>query len=245
MTPMMQPDAPKQSVVAHSAIHAAMPTLTRFSYAMIILLIVAIRADGAPDCVDRETLSRFEALAAIQSLQVDLLSHDSATETLERWCKGLGQVHPANITAERLKMVDPQPTPEIRQYLRVGPEIALKFRHVRLKCGDMVLSEADNWYVPARLTPVMNKALDSSERPFGKVVKPLGFTRHTLSASLLWAALSAPRRTLVKSPSGEMAPPYFLFEHRALLQTGNGTPFSLLIERYTRNLLKPARLALN
>jgi hypothetical protein len=108
----------------------------------------------------------------------------------------------------------------------------------------MVLSEADNWYVPARLTPVMNKMLDNSDRPFGKVVKALGFTRHTLSATLLWSPLTDPAQTLLNPPSEQaedLSPPHVLFEHKALLQTANGTPFSLLVERYTRNLLKPAR----
>ena len=221
-----------------------MPTLTRLSFATLILSSASIRADAVPECADQEALSRFEALAEIQTLQVDLLSHDSATATLERWCRRLGNVNPATITAERAKLTNPRPTPEIRQYLRVGPEIELKFRHVRLKCGEIVLSEADNWYVPLRLTPFMNKTLESSETPFGKVVKPLGFTRHTLSANLLWPGLSNPGAAVVESPSEGregLAPPYLLFEHRALLQTANGTPFSLLIERYTRNLLKPIR----
>ena len=106
----------------------------------------------------------------------------------------------------------------------------------------MVLSEADNWYVPARLTPVMNKTLESSETPFGKVVKPLGFSRRILSADLLWPDFSKSERISVTSSSKkyeDLGPPYLLFEHRALLQNAHGMPFSFLIERYTRNLLKP------
>ena len=86
--------------------------------------------------------------------------------------------------------------------------------------------------------------LDNSDRPFGKVVKSLGFTRHTLSATLLWSPLTDPGQTLLNPPSEQaedLPPPHVLFEHKALLQTANGTPFSLLVERYTRNLLKPTR----
>ncbi len=46
-------------------------------------------------------------------------------------------------------------------------------------CGGHVLSEADNWYVPARLTPQMNRALDTSDTPFGAAVKALDFHRAT------------------------------------------------------------------
>ena len=35
----------------------------------------------------------------------------------------------------------------------IGPDEPVAYRHVRLRCGDHVLSEADNWYVPSRLTP--------------------------------------------------------------------------------------------
>lgn len=221
-----------------------MPTLMRLLFVTLIMLGASVRADVNPDCVDRGLLSRYQAMVEVQTLQVELLSHDSATETLERWCKRRGQVNPAIITAERVTTIGQRPSPEIREYLRVGRGVALKFRHVRLKCGDMVLSEADNWYVPARLTPVMNKMLDNSDRPFGKVVKTMGFTRHTLSATMLWSPLTDPGQTLLNPPSEQaedLPPPHVLFEHKALLQTANGTPFSLLVERYTRNLLKPTR----
>ena len=36
---------------------------------------------------------------------------------------------------------------------------------MRLKCGDHVLSEADNWYVKARLTPDMNHMLETTDTP--------------------------------------------------------------------------------
>ncbi|MEJ0006459.1 MAG: hypothetical protein WDM77_08875 [Steroidobacteraceae bacterium] len=55
-----------------------------------------------------------------------------------------------------------------------------------LHCGAHVLSEADNWYVPSRLTPDMNEALEHSDIAFGRAVQALQFQRHTLSASLLW-----------------------------------------------------------
>jgi hypothetical protein len=60
---------------------------------------------------------------------------------------------------------------------------------VRLTCGDRVLSEADNWYVPARLTPEMNRVLDTTDTAFGRAVQPLNFRRRTLSAKLLWSLL--------------------------------------------------------
>ena len=39
-----------------------------------------------------------------------------------------------------------------------NPSEEIKFRHVQLLCGDRVFSEADNWYVPGRLTPDRERA---------------------------------------------------------------------------------------
>ncbi len=68
-------------------------------------------------------------------------------------------------------------TAEQRARLGLGPDEQVRYRHVRLACGDRVLSEADNWYVPARLTPEMNAALEGSDAPFGRVVRPLAPVR--------------------------------------------------------------------
>src|SRR3954452_851184 len=98
-------------------------------------------------------VARLEALALLQSLNADLLSHDSATLTLDRWRGTHHLAEPAKIIAERVRDVDKPATDEQRQLLGVSASEPLRYRRVRLKCGTRVLSEADNWYVPARLTP--------------------------------------------------------------------------------------------
>ena len=221
-----------------------MPSLKIMLCALLLSVANASAFAGKrSDCPGQRWAHPTEILAQIQTLQVDLLSHASATETLERWCATQGLANPAIVTVERAKNVYSPATPEVRQHLRVTPDTALKYRHVRLKCGEVVLSEADNWYVPARLTAPMNKTLDSTGIPFGKVVKPLGFTRQTLSATLLWPPLPETSRISNGLPSvnreHQQVLPYFLFEHRAVLRRLDGAPFSLLIERYTRNVLGP------
>jgi len=44
----------------------------------------------------------------------------------------------------------------------------VKYRRVQPSCGDHILSEADNWYVPRRLTPEMNRLLETTDVPFGR-----------------------------------------------------------------------------
>jgi chorismate-pyruvate lyase len=135
-------------------------------------------------------VARLEALALIESLNADLLSHDSATLTLERWCADHRLADLPRIVAERVHEVDKPVTAEVHAALDVKPDEPLGYRRVRLKCGDHVLSEADNWYVPSRLTPEMNHLLETTDMPFGKAVAALHFRRHTLSADLLWRPLA-------------------------------------------------------
>jgi hypothetical protein len=113
-------------------------------------------------------VARLEALALLESLNADLLSHDGATLTLERWCADHQLADPARIVAERVHNVDKPASAEVRAALDVKPDEPLGCRRVRLKCGEHVLSEADNWYVPARLSPEMNHTLETTDTPFAK-----------------------------------------------------------------------------
>ncbi|MFO1469065.1 MAG: hypothetical protein U1F35_21870 [Steroidobacteraceae bacterium] len=175
----------------------------------------------------------------LESLNAELLSHDSATATLEHWCGVHHLAEPPVIVAERVAMPEKPPTPEQRRELGVSDSEPVRHRHVRLRCGSRVLSEADNWYVPGRLTEEMNRQLDQSDIPFGKVVKSLHFQRHTLAASLMWRPLPEgwEMSGTLRRPSGPLELPEHLLQHRALLQTPGGTPISEVVETYTREVM--------
>ena len=134
-------------------------------------------------------LARVEIVALLETLDAELLSHDSATLTLEHWCAAHRLATPAVVTAARVNDIDKKPSPEQRQELRVGATEPIGYRRVKLACGSVLLSEADNWYVPSRLTPEMNRILETSDTPFGKVVLPLNFQRHTLNSTKQQSAL--------------------------------------------------------
>jgi chorismate-pyruvate lyase len=184
-------------------------------------------------------IARVEALALVQTLNADLLSHDSATLTLDRWCADHHM--PGKIVAERVRGADKPASPEVRAALKVDVATPVAYRSVHLRCGDHVLSEADNWYVPGRLAPDMNHALETSDIAFGRVVQALHFTRHTLSAELLWSPLP-PGWEMRGLPgkagaSHSLAIPHHVLEHRAVLTLPDGTPFSLVVEDYTSAVL--------
>jgi chorismate-pyruvate lyase len=184
-------------------------------------------------------VTRLEALALLQSLNADLLSHDSATLTLDRWCAAHHLADPATVTADRVHNVDGQPTAAQRELLHVGPAEPVAYRRVKLHCGAHVLSEADNWYVPSRLTPDMNQALEHTDVAFGRAIQALHFARHTLTATLLWRPLPEGWETQAPSaphPGPLEVPPYVL-QQTAVLNLPDGTPISTLTETYTAEVL--------
>jgi chorismate-pyruvate lyase len=185
-------------------------------------------------------LARTQALAELQTLNADLLSHPSATLTLERWCGAHHLAGEAKIVAHRVQGADKPLPPDGRSLLGIGPDEPVRYRRVQLACGDVVLSDADNWYVPARLSAAMNQQLDHSDVPFGKVVQSLHFRRQTLSAELLWSPLPVGWDSGAPLPPPSDRPlaiPAHVLQHRALLYTQDNRPFSLVVESYAASAL--------
>ena len=110
-----------------------------------------------------------------------------------------------------------------------------------------MLSVADNWYVPSRLTPDMNRLLDDTQTPFGKVVLPLKPHRETRAMQRLWSPLPEGwERMRTASSTGTPEPvrqappldiPAALFEHRAVLYTEAHVAIAEVREVYQRDLL--------
>jgi chorismate-pyruvate lyase len=196
-------------------------------------LAVCTAARAAPDGY----VARLQALALLQTLNADLLSHDSATAVLQAWCDAHGPGG-LKIVAQRVRGPDKPLPPEARAALGEGAGQAVRYRRVLLACGDRVLSQADNWYLPARLTSDMNRQLDETETPFGVVVRPLDFRRRNLSARLLYQPLPQGWET-ARSPEREppSPPPAEVLQHAAVLSTPSGAPFSYVVETYTGQAL--------
>jgi chorismate-pyruvate lyase len=156
---------------------------------------------------------------AIRQLKAAILASPSATQALAANCARLHLADPPVIRALRDRSMDRKADDGVRRLLQVKLGEPVRYRRVRLSCGDQVLSDADNWYVPARLTAQMNSALDSTDTSFGTVVKPLGFQRRTLGTE----GLHDGRHVL---------------RVRALLVNREGLPFSLVQENYSAILVR-------
>lgn len=178
--------------------------------------------------------SRLELLALLQTFNADVLAASSATATLERWCREHEMAAQPVIVAQRVADVDKAPSAEQLQRLRVADAGSVKYRRVRLQCGTHVLSVADNWYVPARLTPEMNRLLDTTDTPFGKAVRELTPYRRTLEARLLWSPLPRGWELRGRSPvdAEPLAIPKEVLVHIAVLYTSDHQPFAEVVETY-------------
>ena len=176
-----------------------------FAFALAIATIAQAHAQASPP-----TASQLEAALDAQP---------SATKALAGWCDVHHLAAPATISATPVKGEDASPSRNLATLLGVSHAEPLGYRHVRLACGGLVLSEAHNWYVVARLTPEMNARLATTDTPFGTVAAPLHFSRVPL-ASRFGRAENCPAGTILS--------------HRALLRLPSGAPLALVVECYTR-----------
>lgn len=166
--------------------------------------------------------------AQIAALNAELLAGGSATLVLDAWCSRHGMAPAGSVKAEKLAGGRVVSTPALRRRLGVGRGEPIGYRRVRLHCGSHILSEADNYYVPGRLTAGMNEALEGSNAAFGRVAAPLHYQRRTLSVRIFRVRSSVGRS---RSPTG-------LFEHRALLTLPDGRPLAYVREIYKSGTLE-------
>ena len=212
--------------------------MTRSASVLFAVLPTAHPAPAAALQWPGDFTGRLAALALLETLNAELLSHPSATATLEHWCAEHKLAPTPKVTAELVREDRPLPQAD-RARLQLAPGEPVHHRRVKLRCSGVVLSEADNWYVPSRLTPEMNRLLQQTDTPFGRAVAELDFTRQTLSAELLWRPLPEDweMEPVVRGSADPMPVPDFVLRHRAVLYTSQHLPFSEVVESYTSAVL--------
>ncbi len=206
-----------------------------------LLALALVTALSAPVVAAPDTfLARVETLASIETLNAEVLASTSATRSLEHWCAVHAMAANPKVHAELVAGAAKPLDDAGRTRLALAPGEPVKYRHVRLACGNHVLSEADNWYVPGRLSPEMNRLLETTDTPFGKAVAALRFTRETFAVDGVWSPL--PDDWQITPPAADhperpLAIPPILFSHHAVLYDAAHRPFSEVAEHYTREIL--------
>ncbi|MGZ3314055.1 MAG: hypothetical protein ACXU8Q_07805 [Caulobacteraceae bacterium] len=208
------------------------------------MLLTAAPVDVTRAATPDDFVRRLEVLAVLQTLRAELLGHDSSTAVLQSWCEAHGPPG-LKIVAEHDPRAEHPPTQAAKAALGLRPGQAVRYRRVKLACGKTVLSEADNWYLPDRLTAEMNHALDTSDAPFGAVVRPLAFRRRFLSADLLWKPLpdgweKGAGTCSQRACASPVSIPAQILQDTAVLATPDGRPFSFVAETYTAAVVEMA-----
>lgn len=210
------------------------------SVALWIAALLVVAAPGAPMTPHFD--QRRQMLRELQALNADLLSHASATAVLQALCDRRAPGGHKILARKAVWDVEAGALDAARADLGVGPDEPVRHRQVELTCGGEVLSSAENWYVPGRLTPQMNRALEETQTPFGLVVRALQFHRRTLASNFLFEPLpDGWEREPPASFDAMASPPPHVLRHRAMLVTPDGRPFSLVVETYTERVLTAAR----
>jgi hypothetical protein len=200
-------------------------------------MLIDEQADlAAPDAARLAERKRMQI--QIRSLNEALLAHPSATAVLQALCDRRDGASPP-IRARKLQVTEnADESVSVRRELGASDDEPVCHRRVELMCGDRVLSRADNWYLPNRLSDEMNARLIGSETPFGVVVAALAFTRSTLSTEALYDPLASGWETRSEIETCPiLSAPEDVLQHRAILRTPDGRGFSLLLETYTKQIL--------
>lgn len=189
----------------------------------VLIFCAVLAMPFAQDANAENPTNQTETYGLMQTLNSRLHQSTSATLTLEQWCREHQLAKPPVIRAHALPSAFKTPEASVLSQLAVETSEPLAYRKVELRCGERVLSIAENWYVPARLSVEMNHVLATSETPFGKAIAPLKPYRKTTNSIMLW--------------SGSGIIPPALFEHQATVYDADHRPLAVVRETYQRQLL--------
>jgi uncharacterized protein YjiS (DUF1127 family)/chorismate-pyruvate lyase len=176
-----------------------------------------------------------KAAALVRELSDHLLHASTATEALHTWCAARG-LSAGPITA--LKRNPDQrryPDDDMLDELRPERHERIAYRCVRLVRGQVVLSEADNWFIPDRLPPEVRDLLEATDVPFGAAVARLQPSRRTYFVR--FAELSAAGEVGTGGSPAGLSPSMPILEHKAVVLDRNRQPLSVVSERYCAALL--------
>ncbi|WGF87282.1 hypothetical protein [Marinivivus vitaminiproducens] len=187
---------------------------------------------SAPASWPNTAANRAHLAALVRRLHHALLAASSATQVLEQWCATWHAAAAARIAVRIVPAAPALPDDAMRARLDVGGDDRIGHRRVCLHWEGRILSEADNWYVPARLSAGMNATLAASSEPFGRVIAPLRPYRTNLRALVLWQADT-------DLGDGTITIPSAVLRHEAVIRSVRGEPLAEVHEVYQRGVLPP------
>jgi len=176
-----------------------------------------------------------EAAALVRELSDHLLHASTATEALHAWCAARG-LSAGPITAVKQHLDRPRyADDDVLDELRPARHERIAYRCVQLVRGLVVLSEADNWFIPERLPPEVRSALEATDMPFGAAIARLRPSRRTYFVR--YPELSTASEAGTSGCPAGLLPSMPILEHKAVVLDRNRQPLSVVSERYCAALL--------
>ncbi|WP_207460481.1 hypothetical protein [Azospirillum sp. SYSU D00513] len=167
-----------------------------------------------------------EAAARVRQLSDRIVAGRTATGALFIWCNENG-ISTGAIRAVTLKRRPSHVVGrKIARALNVSLYDAVGYRRVQLLRGEVLLSQASNWFIPSSLPDEIRNTLEHEDLPFGTVVAPLNPFRRTFKV-----------RTLLPIEDRPNSPTPVL-EHEAVVYSEAGMPLAFVRERYFSTLVR-------
>ena len=169
-----------------------------------------------------------EKASRLQRFREGLNLSRTATAFLNDWLYEEFGVIDAELCIDILQTETDPVCEALLRLLDVEQPADLAYRRVVISHDSVALSEAQNWYVPKRLTVEMRRAIARTRQPFGHIVGPIVAHRDEL-----------PRMTqasIPDSPKPRCKAP--ILECSALLRRSDDKPISLVREWYTSAIVE-------
>lgn len=128
--------------------------------------------------------------ARLEVLISALRTAPQATEILAALAVERGWNH--KVRARKLSTATLAAPASVASLLDLGGDEPTGYRAVELVCGQRVLSRAENWFVPSRLSAGINARLADTDEPFGLLIAGLQPRRETLDLVRLWTSGAMP-----------------------------------------------------
>jgi uncharacterized protein YjiS (DUF1127 family) len=180
-----------------------------------------------------------KAAALVRELSGHLLHASTATEALHAWCVAhrlsAGPITAVKQDPDRPRCADD----DVLDELMPARHERISYRCVRLVRGRVVLSEADNWFIPERLPPEVRSALETTDMPFGAAIARLRPSRRTYFVR--FPELSSASEAGTGGWPAGLSPSTPILEHKAIVLDQNRQPLSVVSERYCAALLATSR----
>lgn len=164
----------------------------------------------------------------LTQLNQHLINSKNAPATLDYWCHSyLGS--PTALTVNSVSEPTPPVPQAVRQQLHIKATTQPQYLKLQYQCDNKVVAVFEHWYLPSMLPKDVETQMRDHPISFGRELRKLGYYRQSLSNHPLWP------------DSGSGSLPAIVLQQQSLLYRNDKTPFSVVSEHYSRQLLPMAQ----